>query len=152
MNKWKELRIEGTRSIEKCIIEYEVWEETKTPWSAFRVKIFEQQAGGFYGFTNLMVRNEQGIFERGNVRGMTCDRAFKDTLRDFFRKLERKPHWDNDLDFAYYEDITPHHNAKIIETEIEKALREKTSPPQPIYKAYDSYFIRVCQVKCVSFL
>lgn len=47
MNKWKELRIEGTRSIEKCIIEYEVWEETKTPWSAFRVKIFEQQAEVF---------------------------------------------------------------------------------------------------------
>ena len=38
---WKNIKIEGIANIEKCVGEFNVGELLKTPYSKFKVKIFE---------------------------------------------------------------------------------------------------------------
>ncbi|CUH94300.1 hypothetical protein P22_0366 [Propionispora sp. 2/2-37] len=90
MEDWQKIKIDGVAFIEKCVAEFNVGELVKTPYSKFKVKIFERQNGTFIGFTNLQIKDKDGCPYAGVGHGETIEKALEDTIRYFFEMLEKK--------------------------------------------------------------
>ena len=96
MEKWKELRIDGIVSIEKCVSEFNVWEQRYSPYAKFKIKIFESNEGKFTGVSNLQVKDATGHFYCAVGFGKNVEEALKDTIDEFFKMVSRKSEreWD----------------------------------------------------------
>lgn len=90
LEDWKKIKIEGIASIEKCVAEFDVGELVKTPYSKFKVKIFERQNSTFIGFTNLQVKDNDGCPYAGVGYGDTVEKALLDTINYFLTMLREK--------------------------------------------------------------
>jgi hypothetical protein len=90
MEDWKQLEIKDVTFIEKCVAEFNVGELVKTPYSKFKVKIFEKQDGTFIGFTNLQLKDKEGSPFPGVGYGDTVEKALADTINYFFAMIDEK--------------------------------------------------------------
>lgn len=90
VTEWKELKIEGIAYIEKCVAEFNIGEQVKTPWGKFKVKIYEKKDGKYIGFTNLLLKDETGYPYGGVGHGDTIEKALEDTIRYFLEMLNKK--------------------------------------------------------------
>lgn len=98
MLKWQELKIEGIAKIEKFVSEFDVYELEKTPYSKFKVKVFESSNGTFTGYTNLRIKDETGDACGGVGYGSTIEETLKDTIIYFMHLLSEKDDWtENDF-------------------------------------------------------
>jgi hypothetical protein len=96
MKKWQEIKIDGIAKITKCVAEFDVMELKHTPYAKFKVKIFEDAAGNFTGFTNLMAKDALGSPVAGVGYGSTIEEALEDTIRYFLSMLNEKQNWTED--------------------------------------------------------
>ncbi|MBW5444445.1 hypothetical protein GE107_00005 [Cohnella sp. CFH 77786] len=86
---WKDIKIEGIARIEKCVAEFNIWELNLTPWAKFKIKIYEDTNGMFYGFTNLQLKSQFGQ-EGGVGQGSTIEQALQDTIKNFLKMLRER--------------------------------------------------------------
>lgn len=93
MDEWKELKIKGIARIEKVVAEFDVLELEKTPYSKFKVKIYEDLNGSYTGYTNLRIKNETGDTFGGVGHGNTVEEALKDAIVYFLGILNEKQIW-----------------------------------------------------------
>ena len=98
MDDWKKIRIDGIASIEKCVTEFNVGELIKTPYSKFKVKIYERQNGTFIGLTNLQIKDKEGCPYAGVGYGDTTEKALVDTINYFLKMINEKENL-NEEDF-----------------------------------------------------
>ena len=96
MGDWKTINIQGIAFIEKCVAEFNVGELVKTPYSKFKVKIFEKKDGTFVGFTNLQLKDEDNIPYAGVGHGETIEAALEDTIKYFLNMINNKRDLSND--------------------------------------------------------
>ncbi len=85
---WKNIKIEGIANIEKC-----VGELLKTPYSKFKVKIFESQKGVYTGYTNLLINDDPGVGS-----GKSVEDALKETIENFLEMINENQ-CDSEEDF-----------------------------------------------------
>jgi len=98
---WHSLKIEGIATIKKCVAEFDVVELNKTPYSKFKVKIYENQSGTYIGYTNLRIKDGSGDAESGVGVGNSIEAALEDTVLYFLKMLEAKDFWEEgDFDCA----------------------------------------------------
>lgn len=88
MERWQDIKIEGIARIEKSVAEFDVVELEKTPYSKFKVKIYESPDGTFTGYTNLRVKDETGDACGGLGHGETVEEALKDTIEYFLNMID----------------------------------------------------------------
>lgn len=93
MEKWKNIKIRGIARIEKCVAEFDVIELNKTPYSKFKVKIYENLGGKFTGYTNLRIKDGFGDASGGVGYGSTIEEALEDTVIYFLDMLDKKEEW-----------------------------------------------------------
>jgi hypothetical protein len=98
MIRWNDLKISGIARIEKCVAEFDVMELNKTPYSKFKVKIYETPNGEFTGYTNLRIKDESGDASGGVGYGKTIEEALQDTVLYFLKMLDEKERW-SETDF-----------------------------------------------------
>jgi hypothetical protein len=96
MSCWQNLKIEGVARIEKCVAEFDVTELEKTPYSKFKVKIFEDAAGNYTGYTNLRIKDNFGDASGGVGHGENIEEALKDTIQYFLKLLDEKKNWSEE--------------------------------------------------------
>lgn len=98
MNKadWKNISINGIGKIKKCVAEFDVNETQKTPYGKFKVKIYEEQNGHFTGYTNLLVKDEDGTPYCGVGSGKNIDEALNNTISSFMDMLSTKDNYTED--------------------------------------------------------
>lgn len=88
MCKWKDLRIKYIGKINaKCVAEFNLYGKKGTPWERFKIKIFEENNGNFYGYTNLQVYIDEDYSESGFGMRKTIEDTLIDTINDFFSKI-----------------------------------------------------------------
>lgn len=120
MLDWKDIRIEGIESIDKCVAEFdisalnflgELYEGDYIPYGLFKVKIYESQtSSGFSGFTNLRLKTPEGGYEGGYGFGHSLEGALEDTVRNFmanlieYKRLKRSGLCENDLVLLTYDE------------------------------------------------
>jgi hypothetical protein len=88
--EWKDVKIEGIGIIEKCVGEFNVFETLKTPYGKFKVKVYERQNGRYVGYTNLLLKDEDGCPFAGVGHGETIEQALYDTIRYFLDMLNER--------------------------------------------------------------
>lgn len=93
MIRWQDLKISGIARIEKCVAEFDIMELNYTPYSKFKIKIFEDSKGGFTGYTNLRIKDNIGDSSGGVGHGNTIDEALEDTILYFLKMLSEKQNW-----------------------------------------------------------
>lgn len=93
MEEWKNIKIRGIARFEKCVAEFDVIELNKTPYSKFKVKIYEKSNGNFTGYTNLRIKDEFGDVSGGAGYGKTIEEALEDTVLYFLKMLDKKDNW-----------------------------------------------------------
>ena len=81
MNDWHNLKIKGIARIGKCVAEFNVKEINKTPYSKFRVRIYEDSTRSFIGYTNLITKDG----DEGVGYGNTIEEALEDTVLYFLK-------------------------------------------------------------------
>ncbi|ETT46685.1 hypothetical protein MKZ07_32780 [Paenibacillus sp. FSL P4-0338] len=96
MEDWRSIKIPGIASIRKCVAEFEIQELEKTPYSKFKVKIFEGVKGELTGYTNLLINDTDGCPYPGVGRGFTIEDTLKNTLINFLETLSQKELWHKD--------------------------------------------------------
>jgi len=96
MEKWKNIKIKGIARIEKCVAEFDVLELNKTPYSKFKVKIYENSTGNFTGYTNLRIKDGLGDASGGVGYGSTIEEALEDTVVYFLNILDEKEYWQEE--------------------------------------------------------
>jgi len=94
--RWQDLKLKGIARIEKCVAEFDVMELNKTPYSKFKVKIYEDSTGFFRGFTNLRIKDGTGDSSGGMGHGDTIEKALEDTIIYFLKMLDEKENWSED--------------------------------------------------------
>ena len=87
---WKDLKIDGIASIEKVVAEFIIGELNYTPYSKFKVKIVEKQKGGYIGYTNLFVKDDEGYPSPEVGIGDTIEEALKNTIEIFIEQLKKR--------------------------------------------------------------
>lgn len=100
MEFWKELQLPEIIKIDKLVAEFNLQEIKKTPWLNFRVKIFEQQDGTFYGYTNLQLLKSPNDTKpvSGYGKGKSIEEALISTVRNFMKIIyEKKDLTDSDF-------------------------------------------------------
>ncbi|AVQ47674.1 TPA: hypothetical protein LA742_003251 [Clostridium botulinum] len=85
--EWKNIEVYGVGSIEKCVGEFNIAETLKTPYGKFKVKVYERQNGGYIGYTNLQLKDEDGCGFPGVGHGETIEEALKDTIEYFLNMI-----------------------------------------------------------------
>ena len=99
MKSWKSIKINGIAKIEKCVAEYEVTELEKTPYSKFKIKIYEDVENKFTGYTNLLIKDQTGNVNGGIGYGNSIEEALEDTIIYFLKMLNAKEKWsENDFE------------------------------------------------------
>ena len=93
MIRWQDIKIKGIARIEKCVAEFDVMELNHTPYSKFKVKIYEDKIGKFIGYTNLRIRDKLGDASGGVGHGDTIEAALEDTILYFMKMLDQKKNW-----------------------------------------------------------
>lgn len=93
MIRWQDIKIKGIARIERCVAEFDVMELNHTPYAKFKVKIYEDQAGRFTGYTNLRIKDEFGDASGGVGHGNTIEEALEDTISYFMEILNEKQNW-----------------------------------------------------------
>ncbi|CAM2898276.1 hypothetical protein HAHI6034_01820 [Hathewaya histolytica] len=88
--EWRNIKIQGIGSIEKCVGEFNVAETLKTPYGKFKVKVYERQNGRYIGYTNLQLKDEDGCAFPGVGYGETVEEALKDTIEYFLNMINEK--------------------------------------------------------------
>lgn len=88
--EWRNIKIQGIGSIEKCVGEFNVAETLKTPYGKFKVKVYERQNGRYIGYTNLQLKDEDGCAFPGVGHGETVEEALKDTIEYFLNMINEK--------------------------------------------------------------
>ena len=96
MDAWKKLKIKGIARIEKVVAEFDVVELEKTPYSKFKVKIYEDLNGAYTGYTNLRIKDETGDAFGGVGHGNTIEATLNDTIVCFLGILNEKQVWEED--------------------------------------------------------
>lgn len=86
MSEWKNIKIHGISSIEKCVAEFNIWDFEHIPYGKFKVKIYEDQKGIFHGYTNLAILND-GIPDYCSGTGKSIEEALDDTVRYFMDQI-----------------------------------------------------------------
>lgn len=98
---WKDIKIDGISSFKMLAAEFDVGEQSLTPYSKFKVKVYEKQDGTFIGYTNLMVKDEEGCPFPGVGFGITIEDALENTVRYFLVELKKKDNiTENDFEVA----------------------------------------------------
>ncbi|MBD3920936.1 hypothetical protein H8B09_19375 [Paenibacillus sp. PR3] len=101
MDDWKAISISGIASIRKCIAEFEVIEMNKTPYHKFKVKIFEGIKGEITGYTNLLIKDSDGVPYPGVGRGYCIEETLRNTINNFLEMLAEKEIWhESDFEVA----------------------------------------------------
>lgn len=90
MEQWKNIKINGIATIEKCIGEFNVFELIKTPYGKFKVKVYEKPNGTYIGYTNLQLKDEEGCLFSGVGHGKTISETLEDTIQYFIKMLDEK--------------------------------------------------------------
>ena len=90
---WKNIKIEGIANIEKCVGEFNVGELLKTPYSKFKVKVFESQKGVYTEYTNLFINDDPGVGS-----GKSVEDALKETIENFLEMINENQ-CDSEEDF-----------------------------------------------------
>jgi hypothetical protein len=93
---WRDLKLKGIARIEKCVAEFDIVELKKTPYSKFKVKIYEDTTGFFRGYTNLRIKDGTGDACSGVGHGNTIEEALEDTVLYFLKMLDEKEAWMED--------------------------------------------------------
>lgn len=88
--EWRDIKVLGIGNIEKCVGEFKVSEIAKTPYGSFKVKIYERQNGKYIGYTNLLIKDEDGCAFPGVGHGETIETTLKDTIEHFLNILNQK--------------------------------------------------------------
>lgn len=96
MKEWKNLKIKGIARIEKVVAEFDVIELIKTPYSKFKVKVYEDSNGSYTGYTNLRIKDETGDVFGGVGHGNTIEEALNDTIVYFLDIINEKQIWHED--------------------------------------------------------
>jgi hypothetical protein len=68
----------------------------KTPYSKFKIKIFEGAMGRLTGYTNLLVKDKTGTPYPGVGRGINISDTVEDTLKNFMEILGEKDYWNEE--------------------------------------------------------
>jgi hypothetical protein len=107
MDNWKDIKINGIASIEKCVAEFQIGELQKTPFGKFKIKIFERANNTYAGFTNLMVKHsEDNSADCGVGFGSNISEALEDTLNNFMEMLNQRENWEeNDFEWSHPDDF-----------------------------------------------
>lgn len=103
-NGWDNVKITGIVSIKKVVAEFIVEEFHYTPYSKFKVKIFEKQDGTYLGYTNLLVKGDDGYPSPEVGVGKTIEEALTNTIEVFLEQLIKKESTNGKLeenDFEY---------------------------------------------------
>ena len=87
---WKNIKIQGIGGIQKCVGEFDITETIKTPYSKFKIKIYEEQSGKYVGYTNLLLKDDDGCALQGVGYGETVEEALKDTIEYFLDMINQK--------------------------------------------------------------
>lgn len=90
MDNWKKIDVKGIAFIEKCVAEFNIGELIKTPYSKFKVKVFEKKDGTYMGFTNLQLKDDDGVSYAGVGHGKTIEEALEDTIKYFLSMINKK--------------------------------------------------------------
>ena len=88
--EWKDINIQGIGRIQKCVGEINIAETIKTPYGKFKIKIYEEQYGKYVGYTNLLLKDEDGCALPGVGFGETVEEALKDTIEYFLDMINQK--------------------------------------------------------------
>ena len=106
MEKWNEVKIKNIADIEKLVAEFNVTELKLTPYGKFKVKIFEKSNGKFIGYTNIMLKDEEGCPFSGVGYGEDISSTLKDTIEYFLKMLSEKENLiDDDFEFSDVSDF-----------------------------------------------
>lgn len=90
MYSWKKIKINGIANISKCVGEFEIGELNKTPYSKFKIKIYEDIEGKYTGYTNLLLKDDSGCGFPGVGHGNTIEEALESTIQYFLEMLSEK--------------------------------------------------------------
>lgn len=87
---WEEIykRFGSISSIEKCVVEYNVWDIKYAPAAKYKIKIYVDDKGMFKGYTNLKVRDVNGEYKKIHSKGTSVDEAIKNTLEQLYIEVE----------------------------------------------------------------
>lgn len=81
---WKELKLSNVQKIEKVSAEFVIWMHSILPYGKMKVRIYEDQEGGFSGITDLHIKRKfDGDFEAAVGFGKTIEEALSETIRNF---------------------------------------------------------------------
>lgn len=108
--KWEDIKIDGIASIEKVVAEFIIGEHKYTPYGKFNVKILKRQKGGYLGYTNLLVKGDDGYPSSEVGVGKTIEEALTNTIEVFLEQLMKKESTngkleENDFEVADYFDF-----------------------------------------------
>ncbi|MGG4440860.1 hypothetical protein [Brevibacillus fortis] len=107
MTNWKNIKINGVIDIDKCVAEFRINETRsgRTPSGRFKVKIFEEQDGDFYGITNIGVKRLDNE-PLGLGTGKSIEEALKNTVDNFVQEMNFKGQLtDDDFEWAELDDF-----------------------------------------------
>jgi hypothetical protein len=91
---WKHIKINGIVGIDKCVAEFDIWEQNYSPYAKFKIKVYENAEGRFTGFSNLQVISPSGYFDGAVGYGKTIEEALTDTIAYFFQLVSWKDKQD----------------------------------------------------------
>lgn len=100
MEDWKHIKIDGIGRIERIVAEFYVW-SNKVPNAKFKVRIKEEQTGGFAGYVNLAVKDQYGGGDWTIGYGKTVSEALEDAIHSFLETLEGYDNLLQDEDFEW---------------------------------------------------
>lgn len=101
-------------AIEKCVAEFQIWMQEILPYGKMKIKIYENQKGVFYGYTDIrIIRKFDGSPEGAVGHGKTIDEALSDTIEYFMKMVEEDyPQSDyptglkeEDIEYSEYSDF-----------------------------------------------
>lgn len=106
---WKEIKIDGVDSIEKCVGEFELWITDLLPYAKCKIKVYEKQDGKFYGYSNIQIkRKSDHCFQKAVGYGSTLEEALSETRKKFVCMIHKdypKGLEPEDIEYIEYPDF-----------------------------------------------